>query len=78
MKPLQIESMNKEIDYQTGKIFWQPNKGYTSLLIQNLYDIGYRASTSGIMHYLNDNEGIKVCESYSWEGLLLEAAKTMA
>jgi hypothetical protein len=78
MKPIDIEKMNKEITYNDGKIKWEAGKGYTSETMKYLYQCGYRASTSGIMHYLNDSEGNKIAQSYSWLGLLLETAKIMA
>lgn len=52
-------------------------KGITSNTIQDLYKIGWRASTSGCMHYLYDNNGKKVLTAYSWKGLLIEAEKLM-
>lgn len=78
MNQQQIEKMNSQISYNDGKIFWNENKGYTSKTMQYLYQCGYRATTSGIMHYLNDNEGNRIAQAYSWEGLLLETAKIMA
>jgi len=78
MTPSQIENMNKQITYNDGKIFWNVNKGYTSKTMQYLYQCGYTATKSGIMHYLNDSEGNRIATAYSWEGLLLETAKIMA
>lgn len=78
MNNLQIENMNSQITYNDGKIFWSENKGYTSKTMQYLYQCGYRAATSGIMHYLYDMDGNKIAQAYSWEGLLLETAKIMA
>jgi hypothetical protein len=53
------------------------SKGITSDTIENLYKIGWKASTSGCMHYLYDNNGKKVATAYSWKGLLYEAEKLM-
>jgi hypothetical protein len=78
MENLQIENMNSQISYADGKIKWESGKGYTSETMKYLYQCGYTASTSGIMHYLNDSEGNRIAQAYSWEGLLLETAKIMA
>jgi len=72
-----IETMNSQIPYEDGKIIWEPNKGFTSKLIKNLYSHGYRASTSGCLHFLYDDKGHKVTQAYSWEGLLLNTAIAM-
>lgn len=68
-----IGSINEQISYNEGKIY-NSGRGYTSELIKRLYDNGYRASTSGIMHYLYDNEGRKVLTAYTWIALLKQTA----
>jgi len=68
-----IGSINEQIGYNEGKIY-HSGRGYTSELIKRLYDKGYRASTSGIMHYLSDNEGKKVLTAYTWIDLLKQTA----
>jgi len=78
MTPAQIEKLNEQISYPNGKIIWEANKGYTSETMQYLHKCGYRATTSGAMHYLYDSEGNKVTSAYSWVGLLFETAKIMA
>jgi Tat protein secretion system quality control protein TatD with DNase activity len=52
-------------------------KGETTKTMQDLYKIGWRASTSGCMHYLYDSDNKKVLTAYSWKGLLLETEKLM-
>jgi hypothetical protein len=74
MKLLEIENFNNQITYEEGKIFFAANKGYTSKLMQRLYECGYRATTSGAMHYLYDDNGCKVTEAYSWFVLLTNTA----
>lgn len=76
MRASQIEIINNGISYQEGKIIFEPNRGYTSELMKRLYDLGYRASTSGIMHYLYDTDNKLVCSSHSWVCLLEQTAKT--
>jgi len=78
MNPSQVENMNKQITYNDGKIKFENGRGYTSETMKYLYQCGYRATTSGAMHYLYDSEGNKIATAYSWEGLLLETAKIMA
>jgi len=78
MKANNIEIMNKEITYNEGKIKWENGKGYTSETMKYLYQCGYIATKSGVMHYLYDSEGNKIAQAYSWEGLLFETAKLMA
>ena len=77
MTQTQIEKMNSQINYADGKIKFEEGKGYTSETMKYLYQCGYTATTSGIMHYLNDMEGKRIASAYSWEGLLLETAKIM-
>jgi hypothetical protein len=52
-------------------------KGQTTTTIQDLYKLGWRASTSGCMHYLYDNNNKKVLTCYSWINLLKETEKLM-
>lgn len=68
-----IGNLNNEIGYDEGKIY-NSGRGYTSELIQSLYKNGYRATTSGIMQYLYDNEDRKVITAYSWIDLLKQTA----
>ena len=77
MNANQIAELNQAITYNDGKIVWENGKGYTSETMKYLYKCGYRASTSGIMHYLYDAENNKVATSYSWVGLLAETARIM-
>ncbi len=73
-----VENLNKQISYEKGKIQMESGKGYTSELMKYLYSIGYRASTSGIMHYLRDANGNLITEGHSWVYLLFNTAKIMA
>jgi len=52
-------------------------KGQTTQTIQDLYKIGWRASKSGCMHYLYDNNNKKVLTCYSWNDLLQQTEKLM-
>lgn len=70
-----LEEFNKST-YKNALIY-STSKGFTSNLMKNLYAIGYRASLGGIVHTLYDNEGKKVCSSYSWIGILMETAKSL-
>jgi len=72
-----VQIYNEQINFEEGKIYFAPGKGYTSKLMERLYSMGYRATTAGIMHYLNDEKGHKVTTAYSWEGLLLQTAILM-
>ncbi len=74
----QIEIINEQIKYNDGKIFFELNKGYTSNTMKYLYQCGYRAATSGVIHTLYDSDNKAVCKAYSWLGLLQETAKVMA
>lgn len=78
MRYTQVEKMNEEITFADGKIKWENGKGYTSETMKYLYQCGYRAVTSGVLHILYDNENKEVTTAYSWEGLLLNTAKIMA
>ncbi len=77
MNALQIDELNKEIPYEDGKIVWEAGKGYTSKLMKRLYECGYRASLSGCIHTLYDDNGHKVTDGYSWQGLLKNTALVM-
>jgi hypothetical protein len=74
MTHLQIENLNKSIHYLEGKIYFEPNKGYTSDLLKKYTKLGYSCSTSGIMHYFRDNKNRVIASGYSWEGLLQNIA----
>ena len=50
-------------------------KGQSSKTIQYLYKLGWRASKSGCMHYLCDNNNKKVLTCYSWSDLLEQTEK---
>ena len=78
MNLTQIDQLNSQINYADGKIKFEEGKGWTSETMKYLYQCGYRATTSGIMHYLNDNEGKRIAAAHSWLYLLLETAKIMA
>jgi hypothetical protein len=52
-------------------------KGQTTTTIQDLYKLSWRASRSGCMHYLYDNNNIKVLTCYSWGDLLKQTEKLM-
>ena len=73
----QINNLNNQISYEHGKIYNDLNKGFTSKLMQELGQYGYRASTSGAMHYLHDDKGRQVTHAGTWEGLLLNTAIVM-
>jgi hypothetical protein len=78
MNQLQIDQLNKDIPFNDGKIFWEPNKGYTTKTIKYLFQCGWRAYTSGCVHTLEDMEGKQVLTAYSWPSLLQKTSILMA
>jgi len=78
MTQIQIDLLNTNINYNDGKIVWEPNKGYTTKTIKYLFQCGWRAYQSGCLHILRDAEGKEVLTAYSWESLLQKTSILMA
>lgn len=79
MNELQVNEINKTIDYEEGKIFWEWNKNWTSELWKKLYRQGYRMSEhkSGLTD-IHDNTGVKIVHgAIGRVNALKELAKVM-
>ena len=78
MTQQQANELNNQISYQSGKLYYDPNKGWTTETMQYLFKCGYTASNSGAMHYLEDADGSIIASAHSWIDLLFQTSKIMA
>ena len=73
-----VQSLNNQISYPDGKMFYILGQGYTSKLMQRLYSLGWMVwSGIGEERILKDDKGRKVTSGNSWPELLKNTAIAM-
>jgi len=74
MNQIEIDKVNKSL-YSDARIFWEPNKGYTSHLWKFLQLNGYSVKSSKGIYTVYDYTGKKVLTAIGKTKMLVELAK---
>lgn len=76
MKKLELQQINKSL-YEDAKIYWEENKGYTSILLKRLLRFGYVRKSKGSIKFIEDADGKQIASGGSDILLLKDIAVKM-
>ena len=77
MNEMDLMKVNENISYDAGKIYFKDGHNYTSKLLDELYEQGYKTVRKGSVIMVKDPQGNELCSGYSRIDMLLNLAKTM-
>lgn len=60
MNQLQVNEINDNISFEEGKIYWKPNKHWTSELMENLIGLGWSIKEFRGLVDIYDNEDNRI------------------
>lgn len=74
-----INELNEKIDYEQGKVYWKPNKDWTSKLLESLLDKGYEVKRypSGLVDIVDKNGKEIVSSEIGMANACFRLAKNM-
>ena len=76
MNELELNTVNENL-YDDAKIYWQPNKDYSSRLCDRLLSLGYEIKRSGQVIYMIDLQGLTIASGVGKVDFLRRLAHMM-